>query len=45
MICNNCKANLSCSCKLRTASNGVSVCSACVAAYELKLQQEKVKES
>jgi hypothetical protein len=39
--CNNCSANLGCSCQVRTASDGRSVCSNCVMQYEnmLKLTQ------
>jgi uncharacterized protein YbaR (Trm112 family) len=36
--CPNCKSQLSCGCQRRTASNGTTVCSGCLAAYESKLQ-------
>ena len=36
--CPNCKAPISCSCQIRTASNGRQVCSACIVAYEQSLQ-------
>lgn len=32
--CPNCGKNLSCGCQRRTASNGRSVCSSCLASYE-----------
>ena len=35
--CSNCKKKLSCGCQKRTAKDGASVCSNCVAAYESKL--------
>lgn len=41
--CHFCSRPLSCDCQRRVASNGASVCSACLQAYELKLQQEKEK--
>lgn len=37
--CPNCKVNLSCSCKLRTASDGKKVCTNCIAAYEANLKK------
>lgn len=36
--CPNCGKQLSCGCQRRTASNGTSVCSVCLSAYEVKLQ-------
>ncbi len=36
-ICTNCQARLSCGCQKRVASNGVSVCSTCLAGYEAKI--------
>lgn len=36
--CPNCKSQLSCGCQRRTASDGTSVCSSCLSAYESKLQ-------
>jgi hypothetical protein len=35
--CNNCKTTLSCGCQNRTASNGVQVCSNCLAQYEQQI--------
>lgn len=35
--CNNCQTQLSCGCQKRTASNGVQVCSHCLAKYEEQL--------
>lgn len=35
--CPNCGAALSCSCQIRTASDGTRVCSSCAAAYEEQL--------
>jgi hypothetical protein len=37
--CSNCKATLSCGCQRRTASNGVSVCTNCLANYEKSLKK------
>lgn len=39
--CPNCKSKLSCSCKIRTASDGKIVCTNCQASYEEKLKQSK----
>lgn len=39
--CSNCKATLSCGCQRRTASNGTSVCSNCLAKYEAQIKKEK----
>jgi len=36
--CNNCNTNLGCTCQVRTASDGRSVCSNCVKAYEAQLK-------
>lgn len=36
--CSNCGIKLGCSCQRRTASDGQSVCSSCVIAYEEKLK-------
>jgi hypothetical protein len=36
--CPNCGNQLSCGCQRRTASNGVSVCSSCLSAYEASLK-------
>jgi transcription elongation factor Elf1 len=35
--CPNCKKTLSCGCQRRTASNGSTVCSSCLASYEKTL--------
>lgn len=40
-VCPNCKSNLSCSCKLKTASDGKQVCSNCIASYEGALKTVK----
>ena len=45
MNCPNCNARLSCSCKLRSASNGAQVCTHCINAYELKLVNDKKLEN
>ena len=34
--CPNCKKSLSCGCQLRKATNGTSVCTNCLAAYNSK---------
>lgn len=34
--CKNCKTNLSCSCKIRTALDGTSCCTKCVDTYNNK---------
>lgn len=39
--CSNCKITLGCSCQRRTASNGVPVCTSCIAAYENALLAKK----
>lgn len=36
--CPNCKNQLSCGCQRRTASDGKSVCSSCLAPYEASLK-------
>lgn len=36
--CPNCGNQMSCGCQRRTASNGVTVCSSCLSAYEANLQ-------
>lgn len=38
MNCSNCKAVLSCGCKVRKASNGTSCCTACITSYEAGLK-------
>ena len=37
--CTNCGNQMSCGCQRRTASDGSSVCSSCLSAYEAKLQK------
>lgn len=39
--CPNCKSKLSCSCKLRTASDGKKVCTSCITTYEQNLKSKK----
>jgi len=39
--CSNCKASMSCGCQRRTASDGKSVCSKCLTAYESSLKQRQ----
>lgn len=41
-LCTNCGAQITCGCQERTASNGVQVCSNCVALYEQTLIQVTV---
>jgi hypothetical protein len=48
--CSNCGIKLGCSCQRRTASDGTSVCSSCVIAYEEKLktnaqQKESIQQN
>lgn len=43
LICPNCKATLTCGCQKRKASDGVTICSNCVRAYESKLSRKGVK--
>jgi len=35
-VCSNCKKSLSCGCQKRKASDGTSVCTNCISAYEKK---------
>lgn len=35
-VCSNCKKTLSCGCQKRKASDGASVCTNCITAYEKK---------
>jgi hypothetical protein len=35
--CKNCQKTISCSCQIRTASDGKTVCSACIREYENSL--------
>ena len=37
--CLNCKKNLSCGCQKKKASDGTSVCTNCIAAYEATLKK------
>ena len=39
--CLNCKAVLSCGCQRKKASNGTSVCSNCIGAYEKSLKNQQ----
>lgn len=39
--CLNCGAKLSCGCQKRTASDGKSVCTGCLASYETSLRGKK----
>lgn len=41
MNCANCNKPFTCGCQKRTASNGIVVCSTCIAAYELKIKLDK----
>lgn len=41
-MCPNCGTKLSCSCKLRTASDGKICCANCIADYEL-IVKAKIK--
>lgn len=41
VLCMNCKAKLSCGCQKRTASNGASVCTNCITAYETALSRNR----
>lgn len=43
MTCSNCKAQLGCSCKVRTASDKTSCCTVCLGPYEASLVQKKHK--
>lgn len=45
MKCTNCGARLTCSCQQRTATNGKSVCSNCITAYEASLRPNAVKDN
>lgn len=42
--CPNCGNQLSCGCQRRRASDGSTVCSSCLSAYESKLQNNKKQE-
>ena len=39
--CANCKSRLSCGCQKRTASDGKSCCSTCIASYEANIKKNK----
>ena len=39
--CGNCQASLGCSCQIKTASDGKSVCANCISAYEAHLQAQR----
>ena len=41
--CPHCGAVMNCNCQLRTASDGVPVCSQCVSKYEKELAIKKIK--
>ena len=43
MICPSCKNKVGCKCSLRRASDGTQCCTKCIAAYEAKLKQLKLK--
>lgn len=43
--CPNCGNQMSCGCQRRTASDGSTVCSSCLSAYEIKLQNNKETET
>lgn len=43
-VCPNCSSKITCGCQRRTASDGKSVCSNCVALYEKKLTEKKVQK-
>jgi hypothetical protein len=45
MKCANCGSKMTCSCQQRTASDGKSVCSNCVTAYEASLRPNATKEN
>lgn len=40
ILCPNCKTKLSCGCQKRTASNGATVCTSCLPAYEAQLKNK-----
>lgn len=43
--CPNCKNPLGCSCQLRTASNGQTVCTACIGDYEKLINPQAFVQS
>jgi hypothetical protein len=42
--CVNCKTRLTCGCQKRKASNGIEVCSNCIAQYEVQIKAMEKKE-
>ena len=38
--CPNCNTAISCSCQIRTATDGKQVCSNCISSYEDKIAQQ-----
>jgi len=42
-VCLNCKRTLSCGCQKRKAKDGTSVCTNCIANYELKLATKVIE--
>ena len=42
--CTNCGRIITCGCQKRTASDGTSVCSSCIVAYEAKLKKQNTTE-
>lgn len=45
MNCANCRAKMTCSCQQRVATDGKSVCSNCITAYESSLRPNVVNEN
>lgn len=43
-FCTNCSSKLTCGCQKRVASNGVTVCSKCVASYEETIKKQKEQQ-
>lgn len=43
-ICPTCNSKLSCGCQRRTASNGASVCTQCIARYEADLKNTNLQQ-
>jgi hypothetical protein len=44
-VCPNCKANLSCGCQIRKASDGTQVCTSCLGNYEAKVKGPQPKDN
>jgi hypothetical protein len=40
--CTNCNAQITCSCQVRIASNGTTVCSGCLYTYEDELRRQRL---